>query len=221
MFTKVLIAEDFDSINIALIQTLESMGVKEIEHAKYCDDALLKAKKALQDETPFDLLISDLSFETDYRTVTLKNGEALITAIRKIQPTIPVLVYTVEDKSFVIKSLVEDLNVNAFVHKGRNSISQLKTAMETILFGGTFVSQNLTHALKESTFNEIENYDIQVLTQLSQGATIEDIENVFKIEDIKPNSKSYIEKRISKLKDLFKAKTTIHLVSITKDLGII
>lgn len=221
MFTKVLIAEDFDSINIALIQTLESMGVKEIEHAKYCDDALLKAKKALQDETPFDLLISDLSFETDYRTVTLKNGEALITAIRKIQPTIPVLVYTVEDKSFVIKSLVEDLNVNAFVHKGRNSISQLKTAMETILFGGTFVSQNLTHALKENTFNEIENYDIQVLTQLSHGATIEDIENVFKKEDIKPNSKSYIEKRISKLKDLFKAKTTIHLVSITKDLGII
>lgn len=221
MFTKVLIAEDFDSINIALIQTLESMGVKEIEHAKYCDDALLKAKKALQDETPFDLLISDLSFETDYRTVTLKNGEALITAIRKIQPTIPVLVYTVEDKSFVIKSLVEDLNVNAFVHKGRNSISQLKTAMETILFDGTFVSQNLTHALKESTFNEIENYDIQVLTQLSHGATIEDIENVFKKEDIKPNSKSYIEKRISKLKDLFKAKTTIHLVSITKDLGII
>ena len=48
MFTKVLIAEDFDSINIALIQTLESMGVKEIEHAKYCDDALLKAKKAIQ-----------------------------------------------------------------------------------------------------------------------------------------------------------------------------
>ena len=50
MFTKVLIAEDFDSINIALIQTLESMGVKEIEHAKYCDDALLKAKKAIQDK---------------------------------------------------------------------------------------------------------------------------------------------------------------------------
>ena len=93
MFTKVLIAEDFDSINIALIQTLESMGVKEIEHAKYCDDALLKAKKAIQDKTPFDLLICDLSFETDYRTVTLKSGEELITAIRQIQPSISVLVY--------------------------------------------------------------------------------------------------------------------------------
>ena len=34
MFKKVLVAEDFDSINIAVIQTLESMGVAEIEHAK-------------------------------------------------------------------------------------------------------------------------------------------------------------------------------------------
>ncbi|UGS20099.1 response regulator [Flavobacterium cyclinae] len=221
MFTKVLIAEDFDSINIALIQTLESMGVTKIEHAKYCDDALLKAKKALQDKAPFDLLISDLSFETDYRTVALKNGEALIAAVRQIQPSLPVLVYTVEDKSFVIKSLVEDLKVNAFVHKGRNSISQLKTAMETILFGGTFISQNLAHALKENTFNEIEDYDIQILKHLSDGVTIEEMEHLFKNKDIKPNSKSYIEKRISKLKDIFKAKTTIHLVSLSKDLGII
>lgn len=221
MFTKVLIAEDFDSINIALIQTLENMGVKEIDHAKYCDDALLKAKKALQDQAPYDLLISDLSFETDYRTVTLSSGEELIAAIRKIQPTIPVLVYTVEDKPFAIKLLIEDLKVNAFVHKGRNSISQLKTAMETILFGGTFISQNLAHALKETSLNEIEDYDIEVLTHLAQGVTIEEMEHLFKSKEIKPNSKSYIEKRVSKLKDIFKAKTTIHLVALSKDLGII
>jgi two-component system, NarL family, captular synthesis response regulator RcsB len=221
MFTKVLIAEDFDSINIALIQTLESMGVKEIEHAKYCDDALLKAKKAIQDQVPFDLLISDLSFETDYRTVTLKGGDELITAIRKIQPSIPILVYTVEDKSFVIKTLIEDLKVNAFVHKGRNSISQLKTAMETILFGGTFISQNVAHALKEKSFNEIEDYDVEILSHLAKGVTIEEMELLFKSKDIKPNSKSYIEKRVSKLKDIFKAKTTIHLISLSKDLGII
>jgi len=221
MFTKVLIAEDFDSINIALIQTLESMGVKEIEHAKYCDDALLKAKKAIQDQAPFDLLISDLSFESDYRTVALSGGEELIAAIRKLQPTIPVLVYTVEDKPFAIKTLVEDLKVNAFVHKGRNSISQLKTAMETILFGGTFISQNLAHALKENSFNEIEDYDVEILMQLANGVTIEEMEYLFKSKDIKPNSKSYIEKRVSKLKDIFKAKTTIQLIALSKDLGII
>jgi hypothetical protein len=33
MYKKVLIAEDFDSINIAVKQTLEEMGVQEIHYA--------------------------------------------------------------------------------------------------------------------------------------------------------------------------------------------
>ena len=83
MFKKVLIAEDFDSINIAVKQTLESLGVEEIQYAKYCDDALLKFKKAKQDNKPFDLLISDLSFVADYRKVEIPSGEKLIEAIKK------------------------------------------------------------------------------------------------------------------------------------------
>lgn len=221
MYKKVLIAEDFDSINIALVQSLEAMGVKEIQHAKYCDDALLKVKKALQDKEPFDLLISDLSFETDYRTVVLSSGEELIKTIRKTQSELPIIVFSVEDKPFIIKSLIEDLKINAFVHKGRNSISQLKTAMETILFEGQFISQNVAHALKDNSLNEINDYDIEIVMQLSKGVNLEEMEIVLKAKNIKPNSKSYIEKRISKLKDIFKAKTTVHLIAIAKDLGII
>ena len=56
---------------------------------------------------------------------------------------------------------------------------------------------------------------------MAKGVTIEEMEQLFKLKDIKPNSKSYIEKRVSKLKDIFKAKTTIHLISLSKDLGII
>jgi ribosome-associated translation inhibitor RaiA len=39
--------------------------------------------------------------------------------------------------------------------------------------------------------------------------------------NIKPNSKSSIEKRVARLKDLFKANNNIHLIAIVKDLGII
>ncbi|MQP52405.1 MULTISPECIES: response regulator transcription factor [unclassified Flavobacterium] len=221
MFKKVLIAEDFDSINIALIQTLESIGVQEIHHAKYCDDALLKLKKALHDNEPYDLLISDLSFETDYRTVIIASGEELIAATRKLMPELSILVYTVEDKPFVIKTLVEDLKINAFVHKGRNSISQLKTAMETILFNGKFISQNVVHLINDSTLNDLGDYDVIVLQELANGVSIDEMEQLLKLKNITPNSKSYIEKRISKLKDIFKAKTTIQLIAITKDLGVI
>ena len=47
MFKKALIAEDFDSINLAVMQALNDIGVANIQHAKYCDDAQLKIKKAL------------------------------------------------------------------------------------------------------------------------------------------------------------------------------
>lgn len=188
MFKKVLIAEDFDSINIALIQTLESIGVQEIHHAKYCDDALLKLKKALHDNVPYDLLISDLSFETDYRTVIIPIGEELIAATRKLMPELPILVYTLEDKPFVIKTLVEDLKINAFVHKGRNSISQLKTAMETILFNGKFISQNVVQLINDSTLNDLGDYDVIVLQELANGVSIDEMEQLLKLKNITPKS---------------------------------
>ena len=71
MFHKVLIAEDLDSISIAVIQALEMLSIAEIHHAKYCDDAFLKIKKALFDNEPYDLLISDLSFKPDHRENSL------------------------------------------------------------------------------------------------------------------------------------------------------
>ena len=47
MFNKVLISEDIDTINLALTLTLEQLNITNIDHVKYCDDALLKIKKAI------------------------------------------------------------------------------------------------------------------------------------------------------------------------------
>lgn len=221
MFKKVLIAEDFDSINIAVKQTLEQLGVEEIHYAKYCDDALLKYKKALQDNEPYDLLISDLSFVSDYRQVEIPSGEKLIEVIRKTDSKIKIIVYSVEDKSYTIKNLFENQNIDGFVHKGRNSISQLKTAIEGLLYYKKFISPELAHTLQNKSTNEIDNYDVELLTHLANGVSLEEMEPLFKKLNITPNSKSTIEKRVAKLKDYFKANNNIHLIAITKDLGII
>jgi hypothetical protein len=42
MFQKLLIAEDLDSISIAVVQALQAISISDIYHAKYCDDALVK-----------------------------------------------------------------------------------------------------------------------------------------------------------------------------------
>jgi hypothetical protein len=57
MFKKVLIAEDLDSISIAVVQALESLSIEVIQHSKYCDDAFFTSKKS-PDNDPYDLLIS-------------------------------------------------------------------------------------------------------------------------------------------------------------------
>ena len=221
MFKKVLVAEDFDSINIVLVQTLKALGVKEIDHAKYCDDALLKIKKANLDNSPFDLIISDLSFTDDYRKVILKTGEELLRAIKIEQPTIKSIVYSVEYKDFRIKSLFDDIKIDAFVHKGRKSIVDLKRAINIIFNkNDIFISPEMNYILQNKISNEIDTFDIELIRQLSQGIAQEKMDEKFKELGIKPNSKSTIEKRIGKLKDYFKASNTVHLIAIAKDLGI-
>ena len=68
MFKKVLVAEDYDHINLGLKSVLEDMAVGEVTSVTYCDEALLKIKEAHQSEEPFDLLITDLSFDPDKAT---------------------------------------------------------------------------------------------------------------------------------------------------------
>jgi len=221
MFNKVLIAEDFDSINLAVMQALNEIGVKEIHHAKYCDDAQLQLIKANKDQTPFDLLISDLSFKADHRKVTLESGDQLIAWAKKEQPALKIIVHSIEDKSYRLKALFNDHNIDGYVVKGRKSIDQLKKAITDLAdTNTTFISPEIAHLFNEKALFEIDEYDIQLIKQLSFGVAQEKMDQKFKELGIQPNSKSTIEKRIGKLKDYFKANNTIHLIAIAKDLGI-
>lgn len=222
MFHKVLVAEDLDSISMTVVQALEQLSVLEIHHAKYCDDAFLKIKKALHDEVPFDLLISDLSFKPDHRESRLSNGEELIDAIKKVQPNIKTIVFSIEDKSFRIKSLFNNSGINAYISKGRNSIPQLIDAVQnTFKSDEKIISPELSHLLKDKKIIEIESYDISLLKLLSKGLILDEIASEFKKSGIIPNGSSSIEKRINKLKIYFKASNNVHLISITKDLGLV
>lgn len=222
MFHKVLIAEDLDSISIAVVQALEEISILEIHHAKYCDDAFLKIKKALHDNQPYDLLISDLSFKPDHRENRLNSGEELIEAVKKAQPDIKTIVFSIEDKSFRIKSLFNNLGINAYVSKGRESIPELKKSIQRIYNNEEIKpSAEISHALRDKSLFEIESYDISLLKSLSKGLTLEDISSEFKDSGIIPNGSSSLEKRINRLKIYFKASNNVHLIAITKDLGLV
>ncbi|KFF04204.1 response regulator [Flavobacterium reichenbachii] len=222
MFKKVIIAEDLDAMNLGIQQVLKDLNINNSQHSKYCDDAFLKIRAAINQNEPYDLLISDLSFKTDHRAVTIASGDELVQKVRELQPDIKIIAYSVEDKSFRIKSLFDNAGINAFVLKGLNSIEELKKAINILLNSDQkFISPEVASALQEKNNYEIDDIDIKILKHLSAGTSQDEIIEIFKNSDIKPNSKSAVEKRLSKLKDFFKANNTVHLVSITKDMGII
>lgn len=222
MFKKVIIAEDIDAMNLGIQQVLKDLNIVDFQHSKFCDDAFLKIRAAIHQNEPYDLLISDLSFKTDHREVKIASGDELVQKVRELQPDIKIIAYSVEDKSFRIKSLFENAEIDGFVLKSLNSIEELKKAIHIISTSDQkFISPEVASALQEKNNFEIDDVDIKILKYLSDGISQDEIVEIFKNSDIKANSKSAMEKRLSKLKDFFKANNTIHLVSITKDMGII
>jgi two-component system capsular synthesis response regulator RcsB len=222
MFTKVLIADDIDFNDLGAAQILIELNVEEVQYAKYCYEALLKIKKAAQDNQPYQLLISDLSFKADHNKNLLNSGEELIQAVRSLFPEIKIIVFSIEDRTHRIRMLFDELDINGYVLKGRNTMSDLKIAIKKAYNNQSEnISAELLQQMQDKVTSEINNYDILLIKNLSMGISQESMEIVLKESGITPNSESSIEKNINKLKIYFKAKNTVHLIAIAKDLGII
>tara|TARA_R110002049_G_scaffold993_11_gene7242 strand:+ start:26633 stop:27298 length:666 start_codon:yes stop_codon:yes gene_type:complete len=221
MFKKVLVVDDHGVVNQGVLKVLNVMGIDNVHKAQYCDKAALKIKKAILDKQPFDLLITDLSFKKDHRDCTLNSGEELIAALREMGTEIQIIVHSMDDRLQKVRSLVQKLNIDAFVCKGRNGASELQQAIACIAHKKRFLSPQVANALNAKIEMEIDDYDIELIKQLSLGFSQADISNEFQKSNITPHSLSSIEKKINKLKDLFKANNAVHLVAIMKDLGLI
>ncbi len=222
MFQKVLIAEDQNSIHKGLENTLRGLDIKEIVTVQYCDDALLKIRAALNTESPFDLLITDLSFKEDHRDRTLTSGEELIMAIKPVQPELKIIVFSVEHRIGKIKNLLEVSKVDAYVEKGREESKEIIKAVHRVLKGDIYYSHNLSQLLRSTDdISQTDKYDELLLQLLAKGLKRDQIALYFEEKDLPARSLSSIEKRINKLKVLFDANTSEQLVAIAIDRGLI
>ena len=180
MFKKVLIAEDFESFNISVQKVLNDLKIEDPHYAYYCDDAFLKVKRALQDKEPFDLLISDLSFEEDHREQNLKSGHDLIKAVKEIQPDIKVIVFSVEKKPDMVDSLFDKLRINGFVAKGREDSTELKKAIKAVYKEEKYINLNLKQSIQHKNTFEFTSVDITIVSLLSNGMMIRNIPDYLK-----------------------------------------
>ena len=222
MFTKVLVAEDYEIANQGIIKVLaDTIGIPNIHEAKYCDDAYLKFRKAHNDQQGFDLLITDLSFREDHNVQTRKSGIDLIRDVRAIAPEIKVIVYSQEDRIDKIKLLFEQHQINGYVCKGQHAIKELIACINGVFQDTIIFPPELINAPEKNGMVDLDDFDIRLLEELAEGFTKKEIRIRLQKQNIAPNSESYIDKRVSKLFDDFKARNSTHLVAIVKDLGLL
>jgi len=222
MFTKVLVAEDYEIANQGIIKVLEDkIGIEMVQESKYCDEAFLKFHKSQEEKQPFQLVITDLSFKEDYKVQLRKNGMDLIKDIQKINAETKIIVYSQEDRPNIINMLFDVYRIHGYVCKGQNAVQELIDCIKGVYQGKIVYPPQLQQSSEDNLMIHLDEIDMLLLEELSNGMTKKEIRTMLKKEKITPNSESYIDKRVSKLFDDFKAKNTTHLIGIVKDLGLL
>lgn len=219
--TKVLIAEDHETANLSVQKTLEDLGIIDPHYVFYCDDALLKIRKANQDDHPYDLLITDLSFEEDHSKQKLSDGVALIAAARSVQPALRVLVFSAEKKPATIDLLYEKYAIDGYVRKARNDAQELKTAIQTIDNDQRYYPRYLRQLVGRKNAHEFTPYDVTILTLLAQGMQQNEIPDQLRLLGIKPAGQSTLEKRLHHIREVLDFSSNAQLIAYCKDMGIV
>lgn len=220
MFKKILIAEDHEVRNLGVINTLGELDIQDFEFVSYCDDAVNKIKSAIAENTPYDLMITDLSFDEDYRDQNLTSGQSLIDEARKLQPDLKIIVFSIEKKPKTIEDLFKIHHIDGFVPKGRNDGKELRSTIKKVFANETVLPQEILNSIRNHSV-EFTSYDVTILELLAKGFRQQEIEDFLKEKNMKPNSQSSIEKRLNDLREMVNAKNNIEMVVLCKDLGII
>jgi len=221
MFNRVLIAEDQQSTNFWVQQTLKDLDIDNVQYAYYCDDALLRLKNSLRDNAPFDLLITDLSFLDDGREQKINDGADLIKAAKDQQPDLKVLVFSAEPSAAVVSELFQRLAINGYVHKGRTDTLDLKAALETIHKDKKYIPAAFQQAIRHKNTYKFSNYDMAIITQLAKGTHQKKIPAYLKQQGMKATSLSSIEKRLNQIKESLEFTKNEQLIAYCKDRRII
>ncbi|HEY1174071.1 MAG TPA: response regulator transcription factor [Verrucomicrobiae bacterium] len=168
---KILIVDDHPIMRqgLALLvrtdETLEVCG--EAESASKAVEAAMRLKP--------DLVIADISLPG-------RNGLELIKDLHALQPGLPVLVVSMHDESIYAERVLR-AGGRGYVMKGEGS-QKLMTAIQQVLSGGIFVSQNISAQILElfsgrrssaSPVEKLSDREFEVFQLIGQGRSTREI----------------------------------------------
>jgi len=221
MFKKVLIAEDHEHANISVRKTLDDIGVYQREFRSYCDEALALVQIGIRQDQPFDLMITDLSFDEDKNIQRITGGKELIKAVKFVQPSLKVIVFSLENNINVVDELFDDLDIDAYVRKARYDADDLKRAIDAVSKNMKYRSADLVRRKRVDNSYDFKAFDIQIITLLCNGTPQKNIPAYLQQNNIKPSGLSSVEKRLNAIKTSLNISSNEQLIAYCKDKKVI
>lgn len=221
MIEKVLIAEDHESATISIQKTLGDLCIAQTDYVYYCDDALSKIKTGIQQNQPYDLLITDLYFEEDGQMQQLTGGMELIVAARLLQPDLKILVFSAENKPATLELLFNTHHVDGYVRKARHDAKELHLAITEISDNRRYLPRHISQLIKQKNSHDFTTRDIAIISMLANGISQKSIPVHLEQQNLAPYGLSSIEKRLNLIKSTLDFSKNEQLVAFCKDMGII
>ena len=111
--------------------------------------------------------------------------------------------------------------MDGYVRKARHDAKELKLAFEALSNQQQYYPRALTQLVKQSNTYEFTDFDINIISLLSQGYQQNEIPDYLKQRNIKPSSLSIIEKRLKQIRDELDFYKNEQLVLFCKEAGIL
>ncbi|MCY1522903.1 hypothetical protein D9M68_577820 [compost metagenome] len=180
-----------------------------------------RIQKALKENSPYELLISDLSFDDDHTPQKIVRGTELIKAVRAIQPDLKVLIFSIENRAKVVHSLFKNLDIHAYVPKARQDAKDLKIAIETLSKGKKYVSPNLKRTSGDQSYHDFSTLDKSIIAALISGKLQKEIPKYLEQLNIRPSGLSSVEKRLKLMRENLDFSTNEQLIAYCIETGIV
>jgi len=220
-FENILVVEDQDMANLSLRITLETLQLRRPSHSYHTEHAFALLKKALSDQRPYDLMITDLYFEEEGSAKQLPDGMKLIQEARNLQPGLKVLVFSAENKIMIIRRLYDELGVDGYVRKARGDAKELKDALALLSQNRRYYPREYRSLAAQENLHDFSEYDKAIIRLLNEGFSQKGIADWLEENDIPPFGLSSVEKRLKLMRTAMDFTKNQQLIGFCKDLGMI
>lgn len=220
--TRILIVDDHQLVIQGILCSLKEVGDFDIVTTNTCDNAF-NLIKTHQNNNPFQLLFTDLSFDNSTKDTNLEGGEELIKAIKNNEFDIKIGVITGHTETNRVYNVISNLNPNAYLLKSKCDTTEIGFAVNKMLANDYYYTHEIHQKIMRRNIIQIQMDDvaIQILKELPRQPKISNLEGVIRKGDGSYLKLRSIETKLGNLRIDLNAKNNTDLVLKAKELGII